>query len=155
MKWCPDGSEYRYSIWWVSRMARSTFSVEPKRCSKLLPLFRLRMRTWTKPRQLPGVTWCTFMTRQTSFSKRMHMPARTWLTWIKVDLLLLLLFLAVLLILGDQLFLHRPGDLFVVRELHVEAGAPLGHGGEVAVVVEHLGHRHRGLDDLRAVDRVH
>ena len=41
---------------WVSRIARSTFSVEPKRCSKLLPLRRLRILAWTKPRRFPGVT---------------------------------------------------------------------------------------------------
>src|SRR5579864_522587 len=65
-------------------MARSTFSVEPKRCSKLLPLRRLRMRACTKPRQLPGVTCWTLMIRHTSPSKRMHMPARTWVAWIKL-----------------------------------------------------------------------
>src|SRR5438105_450856 len=76
MKWWPPASEYRYSISRSSREAFSTRSVEPKRCSFIEPLRRLRIFAWTKPRRLPGVLWITSWIRCSSPLWMISIPLR-------------------------------------------------------------------------------
>ncbi len=64
-------------------MARSTDSVEAKRCSKLLPFFKFLIRTWTKARRFPGVRCVTDMMEQTSLFSSTHIPARKALACIR------------------------------------------------------------------------
>src|SRR5690349_18442469 len=50
----------------------------------------------------------------------------------------------------NDFFLLRRGDVVVVIELHGKGGSALGHGGQVVLVVQHLGHGDLGANDLRA-----
>src|SRR2546426_1171304 len=68
-----------------SRVTRSTLSSERKRYSVCVPLRRLRSFVCTMPRQFPGVTWTTFMTRQRSFWCWMIMPTRSCVAGINME----------------------------------------------------------------------
>src|SRR5262245_11513675 len=62
--------------------ARSSLSSERKRCSVLLPVSMLTRRVCTMPRQLPGVTWSTFVTRCGWPLCMMTMPTLSWVATI-------------------------------------------------------------------------
>src|SRR5215813_3639538 len=67
-----------------SSVTRSALSSERKRYSVCVPERRLRSLVWTMPRQLPGVTWTTFITRQRSFWCWMIMPTRSCVAGINI-----------------------------------------------------------------------
>src|SRR5262245_9544893 len=77
MKWYRPSLSYRNSISCCSRVIRSALSSDRKRCSVCEPERRLRSLVCTMPRQLPGVTCTTFITRQRSFWCWMIMPTRS------------------------------------------------------------------------------
>src|SRR6266850_1049916 len=72
------------SISCCSNVTRSALSSERKRYSVCVPLRRLRSLVCTIPRQLPGVTCTTFITRQRSFWCWMIMPTRSCVAGINI-----------------------------------------------------------------------
>src|SRR5207248_1733529 len=72
------------SISCCSNVTRSALSSERKRYSVCVPLRRLRSLVCTMPRQLPGVTCTTFITRQRSFWCWMIMPTRSCVAGINI-----------------------------------------------------------------------
>jgi competence protein ComEC len=81
--WMPFTSLYMTCISLVSRRASCTSSVELKRVSKVLPVLRFRMRTWTNARRFPGVRCWNSMTRQGLPSWMMTVPRRISLAFMK------------------------------------------------------------------------
>src|SRR5689334_5448453 len=68
-----------------SSVTRSALSSERNRYSVCVPLRRLRSFVWTMPRQLPGVTWTTFITRQRSFWCCTIMPTRSCVAGMSIE----------------------------------------------------------------------
>src|SRR5437773_12375713 len=73
------------SISCCSNVTRSALSSERKRYSVCVPLRRLRSLVCTMPRQLPGVTCTTFITRQRSFWCWTIMPTRSCVAGINME----------------------------------------------------------------------
>src|SRR5690606_24984668 len=57
--------------------------------------------------------------------------------------------------LGDDLLRYARGDGLILVELHRVDGTTLRLGAQVGGVTEHVGERHRRLDDLEIVDHLH
>src|SRR5215813_4821419 len=118
-----------------SSVTRSGLSSERKRYSVCVPLRRLRSFVCTMPRQFPGVTWTTFITRQRSFWCVMIMLARSWVAGISI---------------GGLSSTRRAGPLHVRRIHAPRASRSGGRRADCRGRTQPTGEPARGVTDPRA-----